>query len=83
MFGVPIGIGTTSSTIAVKICVITAGNKKCKSITLKKEKKHDKIVLLAKSNLISIEILVSKVLINSVINHDEFILINNAQEDNK
>ena len=83
MLGVPIGIGTTSSTIALKICVITAGIKKCKSITMKKEKKHDKIVLLAKSNLISIEILVSKVLINSVINHDEFILINNAQEDNK
>ena len=81
MFGVL--IGTTSSTIALKIYVITAGNKKYKSITKKKEKKHDKIVLLAKSNLISIEILVSKVSINSVINHDEFILINNAQEDNK
>ena len=43
----------------------------------KKKKKHDKIVLLAKSKLNSIEILISKALIDSNISHDEFILINN------
>ena len=38
--------------------------------------KHDKIVLLAKSKLNSIEVLISKDLIDSVISPDEFVLIN-------
>ena len=51
------------------------GIKKNKSI-LKKKKEAWKIVFLAKSKLNSIEVLISKVLINSNINHDEFVLIN-------
>ena len=47
---VSISIGIASSTIGLKICAITAGIKKYKSIIKKKKKKHDKIVLLAKSN---------------------------------
>ena len=47
--GIPIGI--TSSTKGLKICVIAAGIKKFKSMTKKKKKKHEKIVLLAKSKL--------------------------------
>ena len=46
LVGIPIGI--TSSAIGLKICVITAGIKKYKSIKKKKKKKHEKIVLLAK-----------------------------------
>ena len=42
----------------------------------KKKKKHDKIVLLAKTKLNYIEMLISKVLIDSYINHDEFVLVN-------
>ena len=79
LVGIPIGIA--SSTIGLKICVITAGIKKYKSIIKKKKKKHDKIVLLAKSKLNSIEVLISKALINSVISHDEFVLINNALKE--
>ena len=45
------------------------------SIIKKKEKKHDKIVLLAKSKLNTIEVLISKALINSYISHDEFVLV--------
>ena len=41
----------------------------CKSITKKKKKKHDKIILISKSKLNSIEVLISKALINSVISH--------------
>ena len=59
---------------------MTAGIKKYKSIIKKKKRKHDK-VLLAKSKLISIEVLISKALIYSVIRHDEFILINNALKE--
>ena len=46
---VVIPIGIASSTIGLKICVITAGIKKYKSIIKKKRKKHDEIVFLAKS----------------------------------
>ena len=79
LVGIPIGIA--SSTIGLKICVITAGIKKYKSIIKKKKKKHDKIVLLAKSKLNSIEVLISKALIDSVISHDEFVLINNVLKE--
>ena len=65
-------IGITSYAIGLKVCAITAGIKKYRSIIKKKKKKHDKIVLIAKSKLNTIEVLVSKVLINSVIIHEEF-----------
>ena len=68
---VGIAIGITSSAIRLKICAITAGIKKYNSIIEKKKKKHDKIVMLPKSNLNSIEVLVSKALIDSVISHDD------------
>ena len=73
---VPIGI--TSSAIGIKICANTAGIKKYKSIIKKKKKKHDKIVLLGKDNLNTIEVLISKTLIDVYINHDEFVSVNNA-----
>ena len=40
-----------------------------------------KIVLLAKSKLNSIKVLTSKVLIDSVISHDEFVLIKNVLKE--
>ena len=40
-----------SSSIGLKICPITAAIKEYKLIIKKKKKKHDKIVLLAKSKL--------------------------------
>ena len=71
-------IGTASSTIWLEICVITAGIKKYKLIIKKKKKKHDQIVLLAKTKLSSIELLVSKALIDSNISDDEFVLVNDV-----
>ena len=79
MLGIP--IGNMSSAIGLKICEIAAGIKKYESII--KKKKHDKIVLLAKSKLNSIEVLISKALIDSVISHDEFVLINNLLKEYK
>ena len=67
LLGVPIGI--TSSAIGLKICAITAGIKKYKSIIKKKKKKHDKIVLQAIFKLNNIEVLISKALIDSNISH--------------
>ena len=68
-------IGITSSAVGFKICAITAGIKKYKSI-IKKKKERDEIVLLAKSRLKSIEVLISITKIDSVISHVEFFLIN-------
>ena len=79
LVGIP--IGNTSSAIALKICVITAGIKRYKSIIKEKKKKHDKIVLLAKSKFNSIEVLNSKVLTNLDTSHNEFILINNVMKE--
>ena len=62
VIGIPVGI--TISAIGLKICVITAGIKKYKSIIKKKKNKHDKIVLLAKSQSNRTEVLISKALIH-------------------
>ena len=79
LVGIPIGI--TSSATGLKICVITAGIKKYKSIIKKKKKKHDKIVLLAKSKLNSIEVLISMSLIDTIFSHDESLLRNNVLKE--
>ena len=42
----------------------------------KKRKKHDHIVSLAKTELNTIEVSISKALSNSYINNDEFVLVN-------
>ena len=62
LVGIPVGI--TSSAVGLKICVLTAGIKKYKSKIKKKKKKNDKIALLEKTKLNSIEVLISKVLID-------------------
>ena len=67
--------------IRLNICVITAGTKKYKSISKKKKKKHDRIVLLSKSKLNSIEVLISTALIHLVISHDQCVLINNVLKE--
>ena len=41
-------------------------------------KKHNKIVLLAKTNLNTIEVLISQDLIDSSRSHDEFVSANNV-----
>ena len=79
LVGIPIEI--TSSAIGLKICAITARIRKYKSIIKKKKKKHDKIVLLAKSKSNRIEVLIFKVLIDSNISHDEFVSINNSLKE--
>ena len=61
-----------SSAVVIKIFAITAGIKKYKSI-IKKKKNRDKIVLLEKDKLNTIEVLISKALIDSYISHDKFV----------
>ena len=45
------------------------------------KKRHDKIISLAKSKLNSVEVLISKALIDSNISHNEFVLINNVPKE--
>ena len=68
----------TNSAVGIKICAIIAGIKKYQSIIKKKKKRHDKMVLLEKDKVNAIQVVISKVLIDSCINHDEFGSVNNA-----
>ena len=79
LVGIPIAI--TSSAVGLKICVITAAIKKQKPIIKKKKNKPDKIVLLEKSKLNSTEFLISKALVDSLVIHDEFVMINNVLKE--
>ena len=67
LVGIP--LGTVCSAVGIKHCAITARIEKYKSIIKLKKNKHDKLVLLAKSKLNSLEVLTSKALIDSNI-HD-------------
>ena len=82
LVGVPVDI--KSSAVELKMNTITAIIKKYKSIIKKKRKKLDKIVLLGKTKLNIIKILISKVVTDSYIVHDDFFLVNNVfWEDNE
>ena len=70
LLGIPIGI--TSFSVGIKNCAIAARIKNYKSIIKKKKKKHNKVVLLAKSKLNSKEFLIYKALIDLNIIHDNF-----------
>ena len=79
LLGIPIGV--MSSAIGLKPYAITAGIKRYKSIIKKKKQKHDKMVLLAKGKLNSIEVLIYKALIDSNTSHDKFLLINTVLKE--
>ena len=69
--GAPVGIASASFTL---IFSLTTGIvKKLLNITRNKKKKHDKILMLAKSKLNSIETLISQTLIHMDISHEEFV----------
>ena len=74
-------VGITSSAVGIEICAITSKIKNYKSIVRKKKKKHDKILLLGKDKLNTIEVLITKALIDSYISHDEFVSINNVLKE--
>ena len=68
----------TISSVGIIIFAIIEGIKKYKTMTKKKKKKHDKTKLLGKDELNTIEVLISKVLIDSYVSHDEFVSVNNV-----
>ena len=68
--GAPVGV--TGASFTLMFSLTTGIIKKLLSITRNKKKKHDKILMLAKSKLNSIETLVSQALIEIEISHKEF-----------
>ena len=90
--GAPVGIASASFTLIFSLT--TEIVKKLLNITRKKKKKHDKILMLAKSKLNSVETLISQALIDMDISHKTFITIlketdkyekmkNNLRSENK
>ena len=68
--GIPVGIAGASLTLIFTIS--TGLNKSLLQITKKRKKKHNKIITLAKSKLNTIETLLSSILSDSKISHEEF-----------
>ena len=68
--GAPVGIASASFTLIISLA--TGIVKKILNITKKTKKKHDKILMLTKSKLNSIETLISQALIDMEISHEEF-----------
>ena len=71
--GAPVGIASASLTLFFSLT--TGIVKEITEYNKKKKKKHDKILMLAKSKLNSIETLVSQALIDMEISHEKFITI--------
>ena len=78
VIGVPIGITSASLSLAFSIC--TGLVKKLLKAT-RKEKRHNKIVMLARSKLNSIESKISEALINNQISHENFITTINEERN--
>ena len=71
--GAPVGMASASLTLFFSLT--TGIVKKLLHITKSKKKKHDKILMLAKSKLNNIENLVSQALIDMEISHEEHIAV--------
>ena len=79
VIGIPIGITSASLSLPFSLCAGFV--EKLLKATRNKKKKHNKIVMLARSKLNSIESKVSEALINNQINHEDFITIINKERN--
>ena len=78
VIGTPVGIISASFSLAFSIS--TGIIKKLLKTTRNKKKKHNKIVMLARSKLNSIESKISEALINNEISHEDFMTIINEEK---
>ena len=79
VIGAPIGITSASLSLAFSLC--TGLVKKLLKATRNRKKKHNKIVMLARSKLNSIESKISETLISNQISHEDFITIINEERN--
>ena len=75
VIGTPVGMASAS--LSLKFSLSTGLVKELLKTTRNKKKKHNKIVMLARSKLNSIENKISEALINNEINHEDFMTIVN------
>ena len=73
VIGIP--VGTTSASLSLAFSLFTGLVKTLLKATRNKKKKHNKIVMLARSKLNSIKIKISEALMNNQISHEDFIAI--------
>ena len=76
--GTPVGMAGAS--LSLTFSLSTGIVKKLLKTTRNKKKKHNKITMLARSKLNSIESKVSEALINSEISHEDFMIIINEEK---
>ena len=79
VIGAPVGMVSASFSLAFSIS--TGIIKKLLKTTRNKKKKHNKIVMLARNKLNSIESKISEVLINNEISHEDFMMIINEEKN--
>ena len=79
VIGAPVGIISASFSLAFSIS--TGIIKKLLKTTRNKKKKHNKIIMLARSKLNSIESKISEALINNEISHEDFMTIINEEKN--
>ena len=78
VIGAPGGITSASFSLVFSVC--TGIVKKLLKTTRNKKKNHNKIVMLARSKLNSIESKISEALINNEISHEDFMTIINEEK---
>ena len=78
VIGAPVGMMSASCSLAFSIT--TGFVKKFLKTTRNKKKKHNKIVMLARSKLNSIESKISKALVDNEISHEDFETIINEEK---
>ena len=78
VIGAPVGM--TSASFSVAFSISTGIIKNLLETTRNKKKKHNNIVMLARSELNSIESKISEALINNEIRHEEFMIIINEEK---
>ena len=79
VIGIPVGIKSASLSFTFSLC--TGLVKKLLKVTRNNKKKHNKIVMLARTKLNSIESKISGVLINNQISHEDFTTIINEERN--
>ena len=75
VIGAPVGMVSFSLAFSVSTGIIKKLLK-----TINKKKKHNKIVMLARSKLNSIESKISEALINNEISHEDFMMVINEEK---
>ena len=79
VIGAPVGI--VSARFGLSFSIFKWTVKKLLKTTRNKKKKHNKVVMLARSKLNSIESKISEALINTEISHEDFMAIINEEKN--